>query len=1174
MYRSICTSICLGLIVAAAAGGGCAYSAGDAATDAAEDAPVAISRTEATLARSEAAPPARDAVPRGGIQSIPLDKGSPAVADNGPLFELLSPEQTGVDFQMELPDFEKHVKELLFLNPMGGICTGDYDGDGLVDFYVPTPGGHRLYRNLGDFRFRDVTAEVGIAEDRFWGTGATFVDIDNDGDLDLYACAYAAPNRLYINGGPEASGTVRFEERAQSFGLGYDGASMTMAFADMDNDGDLDGYLATTALSPPKGTRFRVIYEGEVPTIPPHLREYWQFIYLPGERVIRAEAGQFDHLYRNDNGRFVDVSTEAGIDGTFFTLAAAWWDYNQDGLPDIYVSNDFYGPDMLYRNDGNGKFTNVISQVVPHTPWFSMGTDLGDVNNDGLIDFLATDMSATTHYRDKVMMGDMDDLWFLEFPEPRQYMRNAVYLNSDTDRMLEAAFLCGLASTDWTWSPRMADFDNDGRLDLFVTNGVIRDMMNSDLNNYAEKEFERGSPEWARFWEAQEMRKETNLAFRNEGDLHFTRTEKAWGLDHTGVSLGAATADFDNDGDLDMVVSNVDVPVSVYRNRSRDASAIAVRLQGVQSNRSGLGATVRLEANGQTQVRYVTMSRGWLSSTAPVLHFGLGAAEIVDELTIDWPSGCRQTFRELDVDHAYTITEPAATDSPLPATDAPETLFVQAPERAADVSHQENEFDDFAIQPLLPNRLSVSGPAFAAGDIDQDGDEDFFLGGSKGHAGRLLINDGGKLIPRSVEAFAQHHEHEDTSAVFFDADGDSDQDLFVVSGSTEEPPGHESYRDRLYLNDGNGRFVAAQERLPDIRESGSAAAACDFDQDGDVDVFVGSRCIPGKYPLAGKNRLFVNDGSAFQESTPSPLADCGMVTDAVWADLDGDGWTDLVATTDWGPVKVFLNREGELVDATQTAGLDGLLGWWTAITAADVDGDGDVDLIAGNFGLNTKYRASAEKPELLYYGVFDDTGMAHIIEAKFADGVCVPRRGFSCSQNAMPFLKEKLETYHNFAISSLPELYGENQLADAVELKANTLESGVLLNDGGARFTFRPLPRLAQIAPSLDLVTDDFNGDGHLDLVLLHNFYGPQRETGRMDGGLSLLLTGDGSGDFQPVWPNASGIVLRADPRHIAAVDVNADGRRDLVIAVNNGPLAIYETRPAAAAKHVAATER
>jgi hypothetical protein len=655
------------------------------------------------------------------------------------------------------------------------------------------------------------------------------------------------------------------------------------------------------------------------------------------------------------------------------------------------------------------------------------------------------------------------------------------------------------------------------------------------------------------------MIKETTLAFKNLGDLRFSRHERPWGLDRTGVSLGAATADFDNDGDLDLVVSNVDAPVTVYRNHSANSHAALVRLHGTSSNRYGLGTTLRVRAGQLEQVQYVSMTRGWLSSNDPVGHFGLGASPKLDELVVEWPSGHRQSFTDLDANFAYTITEPIGPVPSPGAEELPSTLFTRS-ENMPVVKHQENEFDDFARQPLLPNRLSLSGPALASADIDRDRDVDFFVGGGRGQPGRILLNDSGTLRALDLAVFSDARDQEAACAVFLDADGDQDQDLWVVFGSVEEEPGSEFYRDRLYLNDGQGKF-SASDLLPDDRDSGSVAALCDFDKDGDWDAFVGSRSVPGQYPLPPKSRLLVNDQGRYSDKTPSVLSDCGLVTDAVWVDLDGDDWSDLVVATDWGPIKIFLNRSGQLTDATVGSGLESRLGWWTCLAAADVDADGDMDLVAGNFGQNTKYHPTTEKPELLYYGTFDDSGKSQIIEAKFDGAICVPRRGFSCSRTAMPFLKDKLQTFHNFAKSSLIDIYGENKLNSALQLSANTLDSALLINDGRGHFEFLPLPRLAQVAPCMDLALQDFNGDGHIDIFLLQNFFGPQRETGRMDGGLSLLLLGDGTANFQPIPPGESGVVLPVDARKVLSVDLNGDGSHDLLIGVNNGPLIALENQ-------------
>lgn len=1079
-------------------------------------------------------------------------------------FSLLTSEQTGVDYQMQLPDPHKNIKEYMLLSVYGGICTGDFDADGLSDFYVTSPvGGGRLYRNLGGLKFQDITTEVGIEfGDRFWGTGATFADINNDGRLDLYLCSYRSPNKLFINK-RTTTGETKFVEHAEEYGLDYRGASMTMAFADIDNDGDLDGYLATTGLPPPADTKFQVRFENGKPIVLEHLREYWELIYLPGNRAHRTEAGQFDHLYRNDGDHFTEITREAGVDGAYFTLSATWWDYNGDNLPDLYASNDFLGPDSLYENKGAGKFSNVIRDVIPHTPWFSMGSDIGDVNNDGLIDMLATDMSATTHYRDKMMMGNMDDSgWFLEFAEPRQYMRNALYLNTGGRPVMEAAFMTGVASTNWTWNPRLADLDNDGKLDLFITNGVLRDTMNSDAADYSKNVLKEGSRQWIDYWAKQPMFKEKNLSFRNSGDLKFEDTTADWGLGREGVSFGAATADFDNDGDLDLVVNNADAPVSIYRNNASNGNSFRVALVGTKSNRFGIGATVSIEANGTQQVQYVTLARGWLSACDPTLHFGLGDATVVERITVKWPSGITQEITDVDVNQLAVVTEPKKQQS-ISSRHAinVEHAWFEPSDVLSTIVHEEFPFDDFDEQPLLPSRLSVSGPAMAWGDINADGHLDCYLGGSRGSTGTLLVSNksGTRLVRRSSEAFASDVECEDTDALFFDVDYDGDLDLYVVSGSNEAEIYDRSYSDRLYVNQGNSRFKKKDSStLRDTRESGSVVVAADFDLDGDKDLFVGARCIPGRYPETPRSQLFVNDNGTFVDQTPTALATVGLVTDASWVDVNSSEFPDLVISTDWGPIKLFNNQQGKLVEVTEAAGLARHAGWWTSISTGDVDRDGDIDFLATNFGLNTKYKPSAEKPELLYYGDIDGSGEHHIIEAKFEGEACYPRRGFSCSRKAIPLLEERTKTFHAFASSTLFDLYADKRLEAALKFEANELRSGVFLNNGAGNFDFRPLPRIAQIAPSTDACIVDLNDDGNLDIVLAQNFYGPQRETGHMDGGVGLVLAGSKTGTFTPLHPTLSGIRVAGDARRVSVVDINGDQLLDVVFALNNGPMQAF----------------
>ncbi len=1080
----------------------------------------------------------------------------PASNSPGPLFEEVPAEASGIDFQIHWDNPKEHVKQLLLINPVGGVATGDIDGDGLAEIYVTSPSrGNRLYRNLGGFRFEDITRSSGVYDPQFWGTGASFVDIDGDGDLDIFACGYTRPNKLYIN-----QGNRRFVDQAKAYGLDVNRASMTMAFHDIDNDGDLDGYLATTGQAPPPGTEFRVRMVKqtngvEKPVILDELKEYWRLIYLPGDRATRVEAAQVDHLFRNNgsNKAFTDITRSAGIDGPHFTLAATWWDYDDDGLADLYVSNDFTGPDILYRNMGDGRFRDVTREATSYTPWFSMGSDVGDLNNDARMDFMATDMAATTHYRDKISMGNMDEMgWFLDWAEPRQFMRNAVYLSTGTPHVLESAYMMGLAKSDWTWSTRLEDFDGDGLVDVYITNGVIRDTQNSDLSQLAEQQFEAGSEEWADFWVKQPLRKEENLAFRNQGDLKFKESSESWGLKRLGVSFGVATADLDGDGDLDMAVSNFDAPLSLYRNHSQHRH-LRVKLVGKKSNAFGIGAKVRIRtASTGTQVRFLTLARGWLSSSEPVIHFGIGQDEKIESLEVEWPSGARQVFRDLPASRVYTITENAGAGKRDHETVEP--LFKPVA-LGTEMRHREIPIDDFKLQPLLPNKVSQLGPGLAVGDIDGDGDDDVYLGGARGQTGAIFKSVGGTFQSSSQPALASDRQHEDMGAVFFDADGDADLDLYVVSGGIEIDQKGALLKDRLYLNNGSGQFAkAGAGAVPDLRFSGGTVSAADYDRDGDLDLFVGGRLVPGQYPSPRVyHALLRNNGQgAFEIASPPVFQTLGMVTSALWSDADHDGWLDLLLTTDWGSVRYLRQREGEWQDATESAGLTDLLGWWNGIDGGDLDHDGDIDYVVTNFGLNTKYKASPDKPERLYYADFDGNGRFDIVEAKYEAGKLLPRRGFSCSQNAMPAVKDRMKTFHGFASATLAEIYTESKLEEALQLRANTLSSGVLINSGKGTFTFLPLPRLAQISPGFGLSLTDVNGDGTLDLYVAQNHFTPQRETGRMAGGLSQLLLGAGDGTFELVDLESSGLMVRGDAKSLVRLDFNQDAAPDFLVAQNN----------------------
>ena len=971
---------------------------------------------------------------------------------SGSAFTSLSTAQSGIDFVHTWVPPERYPYDLETAMFGGGVAIGDFDNDGLSDIYLSRPhGGNRLYRNLGNLLFEDATVEAGVSQE-FWGQGASFVDIDNDGDLDLFACAHASPNRLFLN-----DGRGQFREAAEEFGLAFLGASVMMSFADYDLDGDLDAYLTTNYLNPPPGFklgRAALTRDGRV-VLPKDAVDYRKVLYDADGKPAVVRAAQMDRLYRNDGGQFTDVTTTSGISGTDHGLSAIWWDYDDDKDPDLYVANDFTDADYLYRNNGDGTFSNVIADAMPHTPWFSMGADAADINNDGRLDLIASDMSGSNHYKQKMGMGDMsENLWFLEHPTPRQYMRNAVYLNTGTERFMEVAYLTGMADTDWTWSTNFGDFDEDGYVDLFVTNGMTRDWQNADLRAHVKELGGKTSPRGRRFWVSQPPKADPNIAFRNLGDLQFAHAGERWGLNEALATYGAATSDLDNDGDLDIVTVNFGDQARVYRNNSSSSRRVLVNLKGTASNRFGIGSRIKVRTATGIQVREVTLAHGFASAGEPIVHFGLGNETTIEELSIVWPCSSVQRFQNLDTNREYTIMERQGIKTLTGSSNGP-TWFTRA-SSFTPKKHRERLFDDFQRQPLLPNKLSQRGPGVTTGDIDGDSDIDIFVGGAAGQMGWIYENsDDGQFHVHSTWTTSNDGECEDVGAQFFDADNDGDQDLYVVSGSVEAEPGDVTFRDRLYLNDGLGRFTRATDALPDLRESGSCVAVADFDRDGDVDIFVGGRSIAGRYPETPNSYLLSNQAGSFSEVTDSVangLRQSGLVTSAIWSDANADGWVDLLVTYEWGPVRFWKNEHGKLVDETHSAGLSHRLGWWTSIAASDIDNDGDLDYAVTNVGLNTKYHATKQQPVHLYYGDYDGSGQKHLVEASFEGDVLFPLRGRSCSANAMPFLRDRFPSFQQFAQADVKQIYSEHHLENATRLQANTLESGILINDGTARF--------------------------------------------------------------------------------------------------------------------------
>lgn len=1101
------------------------------------------------------------------IVSRPLSPASSASGST--LFTALPADETGVTMLNPL-DTDHPLKRLYaFGFATGGVAIGDLNGDGLQDlFFAGGSVSNRLYLQSERLKFTDASEAAGIGGGDSWAAGVALADIDNDGDLDIYICNYESSNHLFVNETAPGSAVPKFEERAQAFGLDLVDASLMSSFADIDNDGDLDLYVLTNAYIRENGhPRDGVVQVNGKPVMKEEYRKFYDIRFAGVRNGFQRHeifpVGQKDKLFRNDGDKFENMSDAAGDIGKApgKGLSATWWDYDKDGDLDLYVGNDFEDPDHLYRNDtvegAAIQFTDVAATALPHSTWYSMGSDAADLNNDGHLDLLSVDMAATSHYGQKATMGEMGSkLHAIMTERPLQFMRNALFLGTGTEHFLEGAYLTGLGHSDWSWAPKLADFDNDGYTDVFVSNGMSRPFTLSDITTKLPDNHRIGRTEWDIFANYPPQ-KEKNLAYVNKGDLKFESIESEWGLDHLGMSYGTACGDLDGDGDLDLVVVNLDEPVSIFRNDASNRSRVIISLKGTRSNRSGIGARVRIEAGGISQLNELSPMTGYLSCNAPQLHFGLGDAKVIESLTVTWPGGERQSFRDLEVNAHYVITEPPSISDPAPADPIPTPMFADVTTAALrGFRHQETPFNDFSDQPLLPNQLSQLGPGIALGDIDKDGDDDLYFGGSANHPPMLGIHLGeqgiGSLMQSGLETGAAN---EDMGAVFFDADMDGDLDLYVASGSVEAAPGSPLLEDRLYLQTAKARFERDANALPPFADNSSCVTACDFDRDGDLDLFVGARSIPGQYPLAPTSRLLRNDGGRFSDVTAEAaigLADAGMVTSALWSDVDNDSWIDLLVTYEWGPIRYWKNHEGQLKEATESAGLSKWSGWWNGIAGGDIDNDGDIDYAVTNFGLNTKYHASTEKPALLYSGDFGNDGSLRLIEAEFEHDVLYPVRGRSCSTRAMPHLADKFQTFSEFALAPLTSIYEEEQLKAARRFEATTLESGMLINDGGGSFSFSPFPRIAQISPGFGVVMEDVNADGNLDVFLVQNFWTPQIETGRMDSGLSQLLLGDGKGRLSPVSAQESGLIVPRDAKSLVVTDLDGDGRIDFIVGNNN----------------------
>src|ERR1017187_2164598 len=1077
----------------------------------------------------------------GGIEEQPL---APRSGPRGKtLFTVIPPEESGVRTEntYDDPEIWGRLSREFDLGAVGtGVAIGDYDNDGLPDiFVVSKTGSCRLFHNLGNWKFEDVTEKAGVGDHgaaaRIWKQGATFVDVNNDGLLDIYVCRFNAPNLLYINQG---DGT--FKEEAHAYGLDVTDGSVMAYFYDYDRDGWLDVFIQTNVLD-----------------------------------AAAHPEGQRDYLFHNNrNGTFTNVTDRAGVvPGRAHGNSAVWWDFDGDGWPGLYVANDFDVPDALYRNNRDGTFTDVIAHLVPHTPYSSMGSDLCDVNNDGRLGLFVADMAAADHVGDQRAMAASRAR--MRVPEEgsgevRQFPCNALYLNTGAGRCLEAAHLAGLDATDWTWSPLWEDLDNDGRLDLFVTNGMYREIHNQDLiarrtmagSVLAGGQIVRNSPVFAN----------RHLAFRNLGGLRFENVSSAWVLDQKGGSFGGVLGDLGRDGNMDLVYSNYQGGVTLLRNNGDTGHRVICALRGTRSNRFGVGAKVTLESVAGIQARSLTLGRGFMSSSEPIVHFGLGEDALIRRLTVSWPSGAVQAFENLPADRRFTITEPSAppaAPAPAPPAIRPEPQFTETSQGAhLSWTAAEDSYDEFLDQRLLPAGFNRRGPAVAVGDLDGSGRDGVCIGGTTREARRVLLPQGAEAwAPAASPALAAPPAVDDGPLLLFDATGEGRADLLVTAGGASQPAGAPEYQPRLFLNDGHGQFRPAPDgTLPPLSISAGAVCAADFDHSGRLGLFIGGRVSPGLYPAAPQSALLASRGGKFVDVTDAVapmLRNVGMVTAALWSDADGDGWPDLLLTLEWGQVKYFHNAGGKrFEDWTEKAGFASAgTGWWRSIATADFNGDGRPDYVVGNVGLNTQYRADPEHPALLFCGDFAGRGSDEIVEAYYENGQLYPWRSRTDLGAAIPSVLRRYRWNNDYARATLPEILGADRLAAATRLAATELRSGVFLSQPGGRYRFEPLPLIAQIAPADGLVAGDFDGDGHADIYVVQNSYAPAPAIGRFDGGLSQLLRGDGYGHFAPAPPIESGLVVPGDAKALAVLDLGNDGWPGFLVSRNGEATLAFHNR-------------
>jgi enediyne biosynthesis protein E4 len=1075
------------------------------------------------------------------------------------LFTKLDENETGVNFKNVIQENANlNIFKYTYFYNGGGVAIGDINNDGLQDIYFTgNMVKDRLFLNKGDFKFEDISLKSGIAEQGAkpgWCTGVTMIDINNDNKLDIYVCRSADPNPenrknlLFVN-----NGNLTFTEKAESFGLADPGFSTQASFFDYDKDGDLDMFLINHSLQK----------------------------YTTGSQEnpeLRKEKNPFfaDKLYRNDSLHFTDVTEQAGISSNVlsFGLGLSVSDINNDGWPDIYVSNDFNEPDYLFTNNKNGTFKENLKDCMDQVSQFSMGCDIADYNNDGFTDVVTLDMLAEDNKTQKMHSGaeNFDKTQMLiKQGSYYQFSRNMLHKNNGDGTFSETGQLAGISNTDWSWSALFTDFDNDGNKDLFVTNGYVKDYLDLDFLNYLMSEnlkAKEGNKEFllADYISKMSGNETPNYVFKNKGDGSFLKSTDEWGLNQKTVSSGSVYADLDNDGDMDLVVNNINEYAGVFKNNSRDLlknNYIKIALAGTEKNKSGIGAKVKIFCKDSVFYQEQFPVRGFQSSIDPVLNFGIGSNSFIDSILIIWPDDRMQVVRQINTNRQLT----------LKITDAREKFIYNAPsyvqkyftqDSVINAFHRENDYNDFTVQPLLPAYLSRQGPCMAKADINNDGLEDIFIGGSKNYAGQIFIQSkDGYFNITSQKSIVKDSLSEDVAAEFFDADNDGDKDLYVAGGGYEFSDQDSLLQDRLYINDGRGNFIRKDNSLPKFLFSKGCVKAADADNDGDLDLFIGGRLIPGKYPMTPESKLLFNDGKGnFSDVTAinAPnFKSTGMVTDAVWMDLNNDKQQDLIIVGEWMQIKVFINHKGKFSDVSSSFIKFPSSGWWSRIYADDFDGDGDKDLVVGNWGLNEQFHATDKEPLSMYYKDFDENGTIDPIFCYYINNVSYPAASKDDITQQLPSLKKKFLYYHNYANAGIDSIFSKEMLKNAGLLNVQELSTIYLENRGIEGFSMKYLPFEAQYSPVYGIASLDVNGDKNLDIVLAGNNSWVRTKFGRFAANHGTLLLGDGKGNFSYTGQLKSGFNIRDDVRSI--LPVNSTGSTHLFFGINNSRLISYRLK-------------